>query len=79
VHVEAESGCLVEDEARVLHGLDEGLGVGRTGADVEGDADDVELQLLGQLKQLAGLVHGSAELLAQAAQAGRVVGDDAQE
>ena len=78
VHVEAKGGRLVKDEAGVLNSLDEGFGVRRTRANVECHADNVELQLLRELKQLAGLIHSSTELLAQAAQAGRVIGDDAQ-
>ena len=78
VHGEAQGSSLVEDEAGVLHGLDEGLGVGGTGADVEGHADHVQFQLLSKLEELAGAVHGGAELLAEAAQAGRVVGQDAE-
>ena len=78
VHVEAKGSRLVEDEAGVLDGLDEGLGVRCARADVESYAYNVEPQFLCKLKQLASLVHCSTELLAQTAQAGRVVGDDTQ-
>lgn len=61
---------MVEDEAGILDSLDKRLGVGSSGANVEGDADDVEVQLLRELEKLASAVHGCAEFLAEAAQTG---------
>jgi hypothetical protein len=78
VHVEAEGSRLVKDEAGVLHSFDEGFGVGCARADVESNANNVELELLRKLQQLAGLVHCGTKLLAQTAQAGCIVGDDTQ-
>lgn len=78
VHGEAQGGGLVEDEAGVLDGFDERLGVRGSRADVKGYADDVEVELLREFEQLARGVHGRAELLAEAAETGRVIGEDAE-
>lgn len=76
---EALGGGLVHDGAGVADGFEEGERVAGAGADVEADTYDVEAQLLGEREELDGSIQRSSELHAEAAQAGGVIGDDAEE
>lgn len=76
---EALRGCLVHDGAGVADGFEEGEGVAGSGSDVEADADYVEVQLLGEREELFRGIQRSSKLHAEAAQAGGIIGDDAEE
>lgn len=79
LHIEAVRGGLLEDSVRVLDGLKERLGVGSTGPDVEGNTDDIQTKVARSAQQILGQIHSRAELQAQAAEAGRIIGVDTQE
>lgn len=67
-------GCgLVKDEARIVNCFDESVWVAGTAADVEGDADDVEVELAAELEEGLGGVEGGAKFEAEPAEAGGVV------
>lgn len=74
-----ESSSLVEDKACVTNGLEEGVGIGGTGTNMEGNTYDVQVQLSCQSQKLTSRVKTGAKLQAQTAEGGRVVGQDAQE
>lgn len=72
-------GGLVHDGAGIADGFEEGEGVAGAGADVEAHTDDVEAQFFGEGEQFDGGIQRSSEFHAEAAQAGGVIGDDAEE
>lgn len=78
-HVEAVVLALLEDNVGVTDSLVEGHGVGRARAHVEADANNVEAKLLGEAEEALGGVHGSTKLHAETADAGGIIGDDAEE
>jgi hypothetical protein len=78
MHLNADCGSLIEDESGVLNGFEESLGIRSTRSYVKRHTDNVEFQLLGQLKQVCGAFERSAKLLAQTTQAARVVGQDSE-
>ena len=73
----ADLCCVIEDHARILDGFEECARVLGTRSNVEADSDNLEVQFVSKLEERTSLVHGSTELHAQPAQAGRVIGQDA--
>jgi len=78
VHVEPETGCLVEDESRVLDGFEEGVRIACAGTDVECHTDDIETKFLGQFQQLLSRIQWRTKLHAQSAQGRRIIRLDTQ-
>lgn len=78
-HVEPVGAGLLEDSVRIAYGGVEGHRVRCTGTDVEANADNGEAELLGKSEKALSGIHGSTKLHAETAQAGRIVGHDAQE
>ena len=79
VHLVSEGLGLVHDGARIANCLEESQWVSSTRSDVEADSDNVQAKLLGDGKQLNGRIQRSAKLHAETAQAGCVIGDNADE
>jgi hypothetical protein len=78
VRVESEGDGLIEDVASVGNSLEESTRVRGTGADVESNTSNVEVELLGQSKKFRSGVHVGTELLAQTAETLGVVREDAE-
>lgn len=79
LHLKSIGSCLLENDVGIVDRLGEGRWVRGAGSDVEADTHDVEAELAGDGEEVVGAVEGSAKLLAEPAEGGRVVGQDAQE
>ena len=76
--VVTDQSRLIEHEPCIFDGLDECVRVRGARADVEADANDAQIQVLGEPEQRSRILGSRAKLQAQSAKTGRVVGEDAE-